>query len=36
MSKAAYLVTAAALLTACSPEAPNPTGPIAVPVVSQV
>ena len=35
MSKTAYLVTAGALLTACSSEAPKLTAPIAVPVVSQ-
>lgn len=35
MSKAKYLVIASALLTACSSEAPQPTAPFAVPVVSQ-
>ena len=35
MSKTAYLVTAGALLTACSSEAPKLTAPIAVPVVTQ-
>jgi CHRD domain. len=35
MSKTAYLVTAGALLTACSSEAPKLTAPVAVPVVSQ-
>jgi hypothetical protein len=35
MSKGAYLVVAGTLLAGCSSEAPNPTAPISVPVVSQ-
>jgi len=35
MCKAAYLVVAGTLLAGCSSEAPSPTGPISVPVVSQ-
>jgi hypothetical protein len=35
MSKAAYLVVAGTLLAGCSSEAPGPTAPISVPVVSQ-
>jgi hypothetical protein len=34
-SKAAYVVIAGALLGACSSDAPSPTAPISVPVVSQ-
>jgi hypothetical protein len=34
-SKAAYVVIAGALLSACSSDAPSPTAPISVPVVSQ-
>lgn len=35
MSKAVSVVLAGALMTACSSEAPQPTAPISVPVVSQ-
>ena len=35
MAKTGYLVLAATLLAACSSEAPQPTAPLSLPVVTQ-